>query len=181
MKFLNFSNSNRIPSMVDEAPPREITDDKALLVEVWKKTIEVQQHFNDLSWRIRALWLTALTFVLGATFLAYREADPISLGCLGETSPAFVIPILGIFLWLAFWFVDALWYHRLLSGSVAEGLRIEKELEGLGFVIRLTQTIGDKSPVSTCFGVMHSKDKLNAFYVLGGLPLILSAFVLIFV
>lgn len=180
MRFLNFSNSNHIPSMADKAPPKEITDDKALLVEVWKKSIEVQQHFNDLSWRIRALWLTALTFVLGATFLAYREADPISLGCLGETSPAFVIPILGIFLWLAFWFVDALWYHRLLSGSVAEGLRIEKELEGLGFEIRLTQTISDKSPVSTLFGVMHSKDKLNAFYVLGGLPLILSAFVLIF-
>lgn len=174
MRFLNFSNSNHIPSMADKAPPKEITDDKALLVEVWKKSIEVQQHFNDLSWRIRALWLTALTFVLGATFLAYREADPISLGCLGETSPAFVIPILGIFLWLAFWFVDALWYHRLLSGSVAEGLRIEKELEGLGFEIRLTQTISDKSPVSTLFGVMHSKDKLNAFYVLGGLPALKS-------
>lgn len=39
MKFLKFSNSNRIPSMVDEAPPREITDDKALLVEVWKKPL----------------------------------------------------------------------------------------------------------------------------------------------
>lgn len=166
--------------MADKAPPREITDDKALLVEVWKKSIEVQQHFNDLSWRIRALWLTALTFILGATFLAYREADPISLGCLGETSPAFVIPILGIFLWLAFWFVDALWYHRLLSGSVVEGLRIEKELEGLGFVIQLTQTIRDESPVSTPFGVMHSKHKLNAFYVLGGLPLILSESFLIF-
>lgn len=31
-------------------------------IELWKQTVAVQQHFNDLEWRIRQLALTALTF-----------------------------------------------------------------------------------------------------------------------
>lgn len=143
-------------------------------MDAWKKTIEVQQHFNDLSWRIRALWLTALTFALGATFLAYKDSKLVAMGFLGDKSPSLVIPVLGLFLWAAFWFVDAAWYHRLLVGSVKEGVRLEKVLTLGGTEVSLTSAIGDSSPVSTAFGIMHSKHKLNTFYLLGGLPLFVT-------
>lgn len=33
-------------------------------IDLWKQTVEVQQHFNDLEWRIRGLALTAATLGL---------------------------------------------------------------------------------------------------------------------
>lgn len=42
-------------------------------IELWKQTVAVQQHFNDIEWRIRQLALTALTFALGAAAVAARE------------------------------------------------------------------------------------------------------------
>lgn len=162
-------------SLFSSPDPHALTDEEATFhLEVWKKAIDVQQHFNDLSWRIRALWLTALTFTLGATFFAYKDAKIIPMGFLGDKSPALVIPLLGLFLWAAFWFVDAAWYHRLLSGSVTEGVRLEKVLTKAGREVSLTKAIGESSPVATPLGIMHSKHKLNVFYLLGGLPLLVT-------
>jgi hypothetical protein len=149
-------------------------EEKKLLIEAWKKAIDVQQHFNDLSWRIRALWLTALTFTLGATFVAYKDAKVINMGLLGEESPSLVIPVLGLFLWAAFWFVDGVWYHRLLVGSVKEGTRLENALTAAGTHVALTKTIGENSPAKVLFIIWHSRGKLNIFYILGGLPLLLT-------
>ncbi|MCP1415497.1 hypothetical protein [Paenarthrobacter sp. A20] len=170
MNFLKFSTST--PS---EPSASHIVDG---YVDAWKKTIEVQQHFNDLSWRIRALWLTALTFALGATFIAFKDGRSVELLGVGQKSPAVVVPILGLLLWLAFWFVDRQWYHRLLVGAVKEGLNLEKKLRDLGVDVALTKTIGDESPWNTWLGKMHSAHKLNFFYVLGGLPLVVSLLIL---
>lgn len=164
---------NSLRTLFSSPDPAALTKDEATFyIEAWKKTIDVQQHFNDLSWRIRALWLTALTFTLGATFFAYKDAKVVPMGFLGDKSPALLVPLLGLFLWVAFWFVDAAWYHRLLVGSVKEGARLEKVLTGAGREVGLTKAIGDSSPVTTFVGVMHSKHKLNVFYILGGLPLL---------
>ena len=146
-------------------------------VDAWKKTIEVQQHFNDLSWRIRALWLTALTFALGATFIAFKDGKAVELIWLGQKSPALLVPVVGLLLWLAFWFVDRQWYHRLLVGAVREGMSLETKLKELGVDVALTKTIGDSSPWNTWLGTLHSAHKLNLFYVLGGLPLVVSLLV----
>ena len=35
------------------------------VLEIWKKTIDVQQHFNDIELRIRNFALTAFTFIIG--------------------------------------------------------------------------------------------------------------------
>lgn len=157
----------------------ELNDEKLkIYASAWTKAIDVQQHFNDISWRIRALWLTALTFTLGATFIAYKGSDPLTQWVFEGKSPALFIPILGLFLWVAFWFVDAAWYHRLLVGAVKEGTRLEGLLKEAGVDLFLTGAIGKESPVGTWFGTMHSKHKLNVFYVLGGLPLIFTILVL---
>lgn len=170
MKFWRCSSSNSTSKLGDE--------EKKIYTAAWAKSIEVQQHFNDISWRIRALWLTALTFTLGATFIAYKGSEPLGQWIFEGKSPALFIPTLGVFLWVAFWFVDAAWYHRLLVGAVIEGLRLEGLLKDAGIDLRLTSTIGNESPINTFLGEMHSKHKLNAFYVLGGLPLIATILVL---
>lgn len=170
MKFWKSSASDATSELSDE--------EKKIYASAWTKSIDVQQHFNDISWRIRALWLTALTFTLGATFIAYKGSSPLTQWIFEGKSPALFIPILGVFLWIAFWFVDAAWYHRLLVGAVIEGKRLESYLKESGVDLRLTVTISDESPVNTWFGEMRSKHKLNVFYLLGGLPLFATILVL---
>lgn len=147
------------------------------LVDMWKTTIEVQQHFNELEWKIRGLALTVLTTSLGAGALALRENTFIPI-LSWRFSLASLVFSAGLLLWLAFFFVDSVWYHRLLLGSVKEGVRLEERigelLEGSG---RLTTAIGEASPWSfpsqdarpgkvpkTAWFTLHSRHKLSAFY-----------------
>lgn len=163
---------------VVEREPHEL----AALVEMWKTTIEVQQHFNDLEWKIRGLALTVLTGALGAGALALREGSTLLIGS-WRFSLASLVLVAGLLVWLAFFFVDSVWYHRLLVGSVKEGMRIEgviqKSLPGGG---ELTKAIGDASPwsfpsqdarknragqpkpIKPARVTLHSKHKLLTFY-----------------
>lgn len=154
--------------------------DPTLLLEAWKQAVEVQKHFNDLSWRIRGFGITVLTFTFGATFLAYSAAGSVNLWT-GARSPAAFIPVVGVVLWAAIAFTDALWYHRLLVGSVKEGLRLEKALQASGVDVRLTQAIGESSPIWHWIKRpggkrgLRSNDKLMTFYAIGGLSLMGTA------
>jgi hypothetical protein len=112
-----------------------------LLVEVWKHTVSVQQHFNDICWRIRGLALTALTFALGGAALAARQ--PVELG--GWLQLSSVIALGGLVLWSAFSYLDQRYYHRLLKGAVDQGRAVEKELAQLLPAVRLTEAISAAS------------------------------------
>src|SRR5438132_1388440 len=97
-------------------------------------TVTVQQHFNDIELRIRALVITVLTAVVGAAALAVQQ-NRADLGA--------AIAFVGILATVVFWFVDEIWYHRLLIGAVKNGLELEGILPtGFG----LTKAIGDASP-----------------------------------
>lgn len=154
-------------------------------IKLWEKAVDVQQHFNDISWRIRALGLTVLTFTFGAVGVAYSGAEPIEV--LGRlVNPAFLVPGIGFFLWVAFWFTDAGWYHKLLVGAVKDAMRIEKLLRANGVDASLGTAIGDESPIRFyrrqsaadriahlprvprqfrgAEAKLHSKHKLHLFY-----------------
>ena len=49
-------------------------------IEIWKQTVTVQQHFNDIEWRIRGLALTAATFALGAAAIAAKDGNSFVAG-----------------------------------------------------------------------------------------------------
>ena len=49
-------------------------------LEMWKKTVTVQQHFNDIEWRIRSVGLTAVAAVLGTASLSSTNAGRLTLG-----------------------------------------------------------------------------------------------------
>lgn len=147
-------------------------------IEVWKKIVDVQQHFNDIGWRIRALAMTALTFTLGATFFGYLNAEPVTVGSL-HVNPAAFVPVLGFFIWLLFWFADGIWYHRLLTGAGAAAGLVEQHLRSLGVTAELSTEI-QKASHRTWMGVtMNSARKLNIFYMIGALILIIAAVALL--
>lgn len=172
--------------MSEQAEPGPITPESlSALVEMWKTTVEVQQHFNDLEWKIRGLALTVLTGALGAGTLALREGSTLLIGS-WRFSLASLVLVAGLLVWSAFFFVDGIWYHRLLTGAVKEGIRLEgtigKALPGGG---QLTTSIGDASPWpfparggdsdKQPWFTLHSKDKLKAFYAgIGALLLSLA-------
>lgn len=142
-------------------------------VEVWKHIVDVQQHFNDIEWRIRALAITALTFILGATFFGYLNAEPVEV-CGFEFNPSGYIPLLGIMIWCLFWFADGAWYHRLLSGAGRAAAPVEERLAELGILTNLSGEIKNASHDKWFCMNMKSTIRLNIFYWMGILVLLLT-------
>ncbi len=131
------------------------------LIRAWEKTVEVQQHFNDLSLRVRNFAITVVTAVLGGAALAFKEVPHLAPWILGA----------GVIAWLGFFVMDALWYHRLLLGAVAHGEDIEDKLAAAGLDgFGLAHAIRAKSAVRIGKLTLHSVGRVNLFYV-GGLVL----------
>lgn len=120
-------------------------DERDAYIEMWKQTIDVQKHFNDIELKIRGLALTILTFTLGGASLAIRNGTAIGINGF-ELQLGALILILGILLWLTFYFVDQIWYHRLLVGAVFHGLELEDELRKVLPVAGLSHRISESSP-----------------------------------
>ncbi len=53
-------------------------------VDLYKQSVEVQMHFNDVEWRIRGLALTVATFALGAAGVAAKDGTTIGGVALGS-------------------------------------------------------------------------------------------------
>ncbi len=102
------------------------------IIDIWKTSLEVQQHFNDLELQIRNFAVTLLVAVLGATAFALKEHYAISI--FGSTfSLAVAICLAGVPGLLGFYFMDRHWYHRLLIGSVKQAISIENRTGGPAF------------------------------------------------
>jgi hypothetical protein len=104
------------------APLVEGVEMVKLAVEGWKKTVEVQQHFNDLELRIRNFAITFTAAVLGLVGWALKEGVDSFL-------PTGLLAI-GTLGWVAFYLMDRHWYHRYLDAAVEHGRRIENWLIG---------------------------------------------------
>lgn len=146
------------------------------LIEIWRKTIDVQQHFNDIELRIRNIAITLLAAVMGAASVVLREGH-FGLACL--------IFVAGLIAWFAFFLMDYVWYHPLLKGSVNHGVALEKLLKEQIPTLPdgLTKAIGDASPFPVpdkwywfrlAGREIHSSDKMRTFYSLFAIPLILG-------
>lgn len=150
----------------------------ALQVEIWKKTVEVQQHFNEIGLKIRQLAITFLAAVGGAVGFSLDRKIEIPLW---ETKISLAAILLGIafIIWCIFWMMDRLWYHRLLYGAVRHGLRVEKVLTTEGLEASLTDAIGKESPIFIGNRKIRSPNKIDLLYYIIGCLIILSASVFI--
>jgi len=155
-------------------------DDEKLktYVELWKQTIDVQKHFNDIEMRIRGLALTVLTFALGAAAVAIKDGTRVAV-LSGHIELAALILFLSAVLWFIFYFVDQIWYHRLLVGAVVHGEWLEEEiaklipLGGDDNTTGLTKQISKSSPHRLFGRNLHSKAKIKVFYRSVGVLLII--------
>jgi phosphoglycolate phosphatase-like HAD superfamily hydrolase len=148
-------------------------DRMSIAVDIWKKTVDVQQHFNDLELRIRNYAVTVLAAMLGLT--AYGLKENLQITILGfRTSVAASLLFLAILPWSAFYLMDRHWYHRLLYGAVHHGQRIERRWQKLLPEITLTDSIGEHSPVRIWKFMLHSRHKMSLFYWAGIIVLLLS-------
>jgi hypothetical protein len=177
--------------------PTKIDDKKAnFALEAWKKTIEVQQHFNTIEMQIRNFAITVLTATIGAAGLIYsqsqeniREAikanqpipSTIMLDFWGlHFSSADMIIIAGAIGWLAFYVMDRWWYHKFLYGAVKHAESIEEEIEKTqyGKLLYLTHKISSASHLKFFKWEVKSTTRINIFYLTGFLfQLILLTFV----
>lgn len=141
-----------------------------LNVEVWKKIVDVQQHFNDLELRIRNFSIGLYGVSLGTVAVVLKEKINVTILNF-QFSIAVVVAGIAILAWLACYLMDRFWYHRLLMGAVKQGARIESSLKEVLPGIQLTKSIGDESPIviNACFGKVkiHSTLKMDIFYGLG--------------
>jgi len=159
------------------------------VLDAWKTSMEVQQHFNDLELRIRNFAVTLLVTVVGAAAFALKEHYDVTL--FGQRfTLAVAVLLAGILGWLAFYFMDRHWYHRLLLGAVFHTVdNIEKPHAAFP-EIALSRRIGAESAIPvwklknarngrTHWMEIHSSEKIDLFYAAGLLFLmILAALVL---
>jgi hypothetical protein len=153
----------------------EPNEREKLVVDIWSKTVDVQQHFNDLELRIRNYAVTLLVAIVGASAFAVKENLRLAVAGL-DISVAATLLTAGAFAWLAFYLMDRFWYHRLLYGAVKHAVSIEKRWEKELPELRLTGSIGDESPVTVFGKKLRSSRKIDLFYaIVFGLTLIMAS------
>ena len=132
-------------------------------IEIWKKTVDVQQHFNEIEMKIRNLFITFLGAIVAATTIIIDQNFSFPLN--GKpTSLAVVLLIASLPVIAVIYFMDRHWYHRLLYGAVKSGMEIEKRLQYYGLEIGLTDNIGKESPIYFAGRKIRSTGKIDLIY-----------------
>jgi hypothetical protein len=148
-------------------------------VEVWKKIVDVQQHFNDLELRIRNFALLVTGAFIGLGGYAIKDGGTATVFCL-HVSVAGLVVFCSLLPLAAFYLMDRLWYHRLLEGAVAAATPVEGRLREMGLVIELGTKISEASPITLFSKKVRSKHKMDGFYGLIALGILILSLILAF-
>ena len=152
--------------------PPEQSDTVAALVEVWKKVVDTQQHFNTLQSELRKSGVTVVTGAIAVAGIAFKE-KAIFLG--------FVVILCSLLVWGAFWAMDSLGYHRYLQGSVAAGTKLEKALRDKGVEVELGTSITAASHQVPCKWLLGSSTRrVRAFYLVIAFGQVLLGFMFLY-
>jgi len=150
-----------IENIAEEKFKDPIKDDNTM--KIWKESISVQMHFNQLIMRNRVTLSTFIYAALGATLTFLRwehtffEAREFSLYI-----SDFIIIITIVILSSYFW-IDLNYYYNLLLGAVKFTEKMDKKHKGLGLTSSITKAIG------------HEKAKftLRIYYLIIAISLII--------
>lgn len=147
-------------------------------IEIWKKCVDVHQHFNDLEMRIRNFAITVAGAFLAAVSFTYQQG--LQTKIFGVTVPAGAFLVAAaVFAWIGFFLMDRFWYHILLKGAVDHSAKIEKRYAATIPEIGLGKTISEASSNVKILGMkMNSNRRLEAFY-LGGAVILTIIFSLL--
>jgi hypothetical protein len=165
------------------------------VVEVWKTIVEVQQHFNDISMRIRSMFVTILLALFASIGFLLEKQLSLQIWIFNIKFST-LIPVFGIVGTYLFYFIDRYWYHRLLVGAVKHALEIERKYKQEMPELSLSDAIGRESPYKPSGlawllawlvvkhdrfkneGMLHSDGKIELFYKSVVLVLVLTTLLL---
>jgi FMN phosphatase YigB (HAD superfamily) len=152
-------------------PEKDDAEDVKNSIDVWKKTVDVQQHFNDLEMRIRNFAITIIGVLIAAVGFTYQQGLQTTVFGYNFAAGLGLIVAAAV-VWLGFFLMDRYWYHILLKGAVKHAARIEDRLKVRVPDIALGKTISEVSGSVKILGVtMNSDKRLTNFYILGFLML----------
>lgn len=141
-------------------------------VELWKKVVDVQMHFNDLQLRVRTLAFTVTAAFLALGGYALKDAGPVSI--FGAHIPLAAIVIFSAVIPVfAFYFMERWWYHPLLAGAVLEGADLERALRAEGVSIDLGGNISRASGLHNWWigqKLIFQQDEIDRSEILKGKP-----------
>lgn len=117
--------SSRAKARHQEAE-RALAADKDRYIEIWKKAVETQMHFNEMSVKSRQLGLTFVAAALGVAVVTLSRNEDFSqqFSFFGLPLVIHVALLLNIAAYLALWAVKELdlnVYHKMLRGAVTFG------------------------------------------------------------
>lgn len=161
-------------------------EEKAQYISIWKKAVDTQMHFNEMSVKSRQLGLTfvAAALGLGIVLLSRGEAFsfPIELGPVKfQANIAVLLPIAALLALRAVKQLDLNVYHKMLRGAVTFGEDFESVYMKKIFDLEMgmTQAISHFSRYSDASAARQSGshkysysgserlsalDKISAFY-----------------
>lgn len=161
------------------------TDKATLAFTAWEKTIDVQQHFNDLEMTIRNFAITLFAGVIGAIGLCVKDGLEIHAGPI-VIPVATIVGFLGALAWMMFYFMDQHWYHVFLKAAGHHAKAIETRWVSLYPEIELSTQISNASTyefprIKAIQSTWTSTQRLRLFYYTGAIVLILIGLLAMFV
>ncbi|HBU63715.1 MAG: hypothetical protein CMH91_08295 [Oceanicaulis sp.] len=162
--------------MTDKPQPPHEPATLTEIIEVWKKVVEVQMHFNDMGMRARNFVVLLLGAYLAAIGIALDESVTASFFGI-EAHLGFWLSPLAILIIACFAIIDFFWFSRLLSGAVRHGEYIEKRVEASFPELSLARKIRETNEDGKFFFFWKptSKKKLATFYMVLIFAVLISA------
>ena len=142
----------------------EDKEEEKNVIEIWKKCVDVHQHFNDLEMRIRNFAITVVGALIAALSFTYKEGLVTTI--FGVSVPSGLgLVAAAIFAWGGFFLMDRYWYHILLRGAVQHSAKIESRYGNRIFGLGLGITISSVSGNVKLLGFkVNSNRRLELFY-----------------
>lgn len=127
------------------------------LVEYWKQTTLVQQHFNDISMKVRNFAIVIFSGFLTGVGLSIHNGVFVELFGL-KFSAGIIFALAGAVVTQLIHFMDTYWYHVFLKGAVGISINVEKEINEILKIEKLANDISSHSQnvkVLSLFGLVH--------------------------
>lgn len=174
--------------------PKNDNSNRNAVISIWTKTVQTQEHFNEIGMKVRTMYATVLAGIISLYGIFVENSSDIRIGkfTIDAIVPICIAVIVASTL---FYFVDRYWYHRLLMGAVKQGAFIEERWKehlpelGMGAKISAESPVdlNDKKIIKAVAklvvkdikfqesGMLHSDGKIEIFYK----PIRLIAFALL--
>jgi len=127
----------------DQALPKEEIEH---ILTIWEKTIDVQMHFNDISMRIRNLFISVMLAVVGAIGWVIDKGYELNFFGI-DINFSMLLLLAGMISAYLFLLMDKYWYHQLLKGAVAQAQALDEKYGTQIPSLGLTSQISAASPI----------------------------------